>query len=113
MVFYIPISDLYPVQRSFLDQLFEFRRIFHSLAAAVDHADDDVAVVCWVDHIFAKLGGVSLALLGHREGPSDHVKTDLRSIAKHRHESALHAASQLPRELLFVSVMRSTSIPRR
>ena len=87
------------MRTSFLQRLFQFRRIFHSLATTLDHSNDIVAVVCWVDHLFAKLGDVILASLDDGGLSVQDPGSVLHTITKHRQESALHAASQLPREL--------------
>lgn len=90
------------VRVSFLDRLFEFRRLFHSIAAGFDYPDDTVAVVCWVDHVFARLGNVPLVILRGSGANVESAGDSLFTIAKHIDESALHAAAQLPRTLTMV-----------
>ncbi|GJE86022.1 LIM domain-containing protein [Phanerochaete sordida] len=80
----------------FMDRLFELRRTFHDMAAAFGQPDDAVALVCWVDHILARLGSTSLHLLKTASVRVDVTEDALQTILKHRDDSVLHAASQLP-----------------
>lgn len=81
------------------------------MAATFEHPEDTVAVVCWVDHVIAKLGDVTLVLLRSVSARAESVEDALHTILKHRDESALHAASQLPREWFIMEIARSHMCP--
>lgn len=88
------------VQPSFLSILFDYRKVFHGLAAE-DLVSGAVAstIICWVDVIFAKLSEASVVVAGGlRLGFSQAYQfEDLR---KHLDEDCLRAAAQLPEKWL-------------
>ncbi|KAH9946799.1 hypothetical protein B0H21DRAFT_741825 [Amylocystis lapponica] len=80
---------------SFISLLFEYRRIFHQIAARdITPGNAPPIVVCWVDVILAKLAEV-IVVFAH--GPSEDVKRPpLTTLQRQMEGDALRAATQLP-----------------
>ena len=60
--------------------------------------------MCWVDHILARLGEVSLVLLRDERAVGNSTRDIFHTLAKHRSEAALLAATQLPRVFYMVNL---------
>ncbi|KDQ63765.1 hypothetical protein JAAARDRAFT_189303 [Jaapia argillacea MUCL 33604] len=82
------------VNHQFMQLLFEYRRIFRSLAATnlASRGTASSVVVCWVDLIIAKLAEAILLLSGGLEYP-DFAAGGLN---QRRESNGIRAASQLP-----------------
>jgi|SRR6267154_632319 len=90
------MSCLFPVRSSFLNLLFQYRRLFHAIAVQELKSISAVPIVIsWVDAVLAKLGDVAscVASAMHDRYLNDDLPEALR---KRREEDNLRAASQLP-----------------
>lgn len=90
----IPLTN--PVRPSFLDLLFQYRRLFHVIAARdFRPSSAPLAIVCWADVVLAKLGDVVVVIAaGLDEEHPDHSLPG--SLKAQREEDNLRAAIQLP-----------------
>lgn len=89
------------VHSSFISLLFDYRRIFHRLAARDLMHSAPAVVVCWVDVILAKLGDAIFVIASRRPDSSLPVPEEpsFVSLEKQKEGAALRAATQLPGEL--------------
>lgn len=88
----------------FLCVLFDYRRVFHGIAALALAPDSAAStVVCWVDVIFAKLSEAVVNLAGgvFRE---DLESPSFQNLRAQREDSNLRAAAQLPRTLILFNL---------
>ncbi|KIJ21622.1 hypothetical protein PAXINDRAFT_95165 [Paxillus involutus ATCC 200175] len=81
---------------SFLHLLFQYRRLFHIIAARdLRPGSAPPAIVCWVDVVLARLGDVSaFVAAGFHENHPDQTLPDVLKVQ--RQEDNLRAAIQLP-----------------
>ncbi|KAI0936199.1 hypothetical protein AcV5_004396 [Taiwanofungus camphoratus] len=86
------------VHSSFISLLFDYRRIFHRLAARDLMHSAPAVVVCWVDVILAKLGDAIFVIASRRPDSSLPVPEEpsFVSLEKQKEGAALRAATQLP-----------------
>jgi hypothetical protein len=80
-----------------LERLFELRFRFHQLAT-LGAPSHNMAAVCWVDNILAKLGEAVQCIIGNDK--ADALTGDqcrgLATLKRHQEDYALRAATQLP-----------------
>ena len=100
---WLPNAHLSLVNISFINRLFDFRRLFHSVAARFDCPDETRAVVCWVDHLFSRLGNIGLVLLQNASQTVAGANHEPLTISRHRDQATLQGAAQLPRMLVNLS----------
>lgn len=89
-----------PAHVSFLTILFDYRRIFHDIAArALNHAAASTTI-SWVDVVLAKFNDalvtIASGFLATSEPPIS------KGLKQQRDEDTLRAAAQLPRRLSFL-----------
>ena len=89
------------VAPSFVNLLFQYRSIFHNIAArdgGPEHARS--TVVCWVDVILVRLAEAVTVLVGDPRSPNPD-KPLLATLERQMEGEALRAATQLPGALIY------------
>jgi hypothetical protein len=99
-----PFGMSYPfirvlVQISFMSLLFDYRKVFHSIAAqAVPPGTAASTVICWVDVILATLSEATIKVargLGHCQDNNQNSISEI--LRKQSEDNNMRAAAQLPR----------------
>lgn len=86
----------------FLSKLFEYRQAFCSIAARlIAPGTAPSVVVCWVDVILTKLSDATLVVVSGTHSDLSSTQA-FNSLHKQQEDDAIRAATQLPRECLFV-----------
>jgi hypothetical protein len=99
-VWYIELTSLHRVvHTSSLSMLFQYRKVFHRIAArAVVPGTTAHIIICWVDVLLVKLNETIIFVAGgFRPGDPDGPSL-LPSLKAQRENDKLLAAAQLPRE---------------
>ena len=101
------------VQMPFILLLFDYRKVFHSIAAqALLPGTAASAVVCWVDVILASLSEAVIKVgCGRRLPHNDSQNSFSESLKKQSEDNNLRAAAQLP--CMLVVCLRTLVVTKR
>ncbi|KAL6302231.1 hypothetical protein BKA93DRAFT_794093 [Sparassis latifolia] len=94
---YIAMGQL--LQFSFMSLLFDYRKLFHRIAARdTSHTSAPSTVVCWVDVVLSKLGDAVISLIGRHCTDVETLEWSFSTLKQQRETDSLYAAVQLPDE---------------
>ncbi|GBE78374.1 hypothetical protein SCP_0112590 [Sparassis crispa] len=92
---YIAMGQL--LQFSFMSLLFDYRKLFHGIAARdTSHTSAPSTVVCWVDVVLSKLGDAVISLIGRHCTDVKTLEWSFSTLKQQRETDSLYAAVQLP-----------------
>lgn len=97
---YIELTSLHRlVHTSSLSMLFQYRKVFHRIAArAVVPGTTAPIIICWVDVLLVKLNETIVFVAGGFRPRDPDEPSLLPSLKAQREDGKLLAAAQLPRE---------------